>query len=374
MTDPNAEVPRPAVDPWADAATPEVWTAPETPAPPTVPDPHYPTPSTVPDAQYHPGQASVPAAPVYSATEVYPPDPAYAPAGGYPAPTPPGGAGRLAAILVGVLVLALVGVGVFFLPKLLPNRNGASGPSGGSSSGSNGNGPTTPNQTSAPPPDIFAGTPAEAFQAASDAIAPPPPQAVSGFSANDVAADLAMVKQAMTAARLDSTMLVDHDAASFINLLAPDGRKTVQDYFDSDNAFPYATRLQAGTSLTSDPIRAKGTWTVTGQTVDRHAAVVIDTNFIWVYPIAANHSGAGANLIVVRDQVTWVVYADAGLEQSSIGLWVKHAAAFGSNLDCNVIHDKDLVALASTPIGEDRSEAGDVYNLNANFDKAHFVC
>jgi hypothetical protein len=169
-------------------------------------------------------------------------------------------------------------------------------------------------------------------------------------------------------------MLVDHDASSFINLLAPDSRQTVQDYFNNDNAFPYATRLQPGTELASDPIRAKGTWTVTGQTVDQHAAVVIETNYIWVYPVAANRSGAGADLIVVRDQVTWVVYASTGLQQSSIGLWVKHASAFGSNLDCDVIHNNDLVALPAKSVTEQSTEAGDAYNLDADFSNAHFIC
>jgi hypothetical protein len=376
MTDPNAEAPRPAVDPWADMASPEAWDAPESPAPPTVPDPHYPTPTTIPDSRYRPGHAGVPATPAYSATEVYPPGPAYPaypPAGGYAVPPPPRGGGRVAAILAGVLVLILVGVGVFLLPKLLPNRNGATGPNGGSSSAPNRNNPTTPAQTT-PPPDIFAGTPAENFQAGSDAIAPPAPQAVTGFSVSDVGADLTMVKQAMTAARLNPKMLVDHDATSFINLLAPDGRQTVQDYFDQDNAFPYATRLEYGTNLSSDPIRAKGTWTVTGQTVDNHPAVVIETNYIWVYPVVANRSGAGADLIVVRDKITWVVYASEGLEQTSVGLWVKHAYAFGSNLDCNLVKQEDLVSLPATSISETRTEDGDAYNLDADFNHAYFIC
>jgi hypothetical protein len=376
MTDPNAEVPRPAVDPWADAATPEAWAPSGPPAPPTVPDPHYPRPATVPatapGAQFHPGQAVVPAGPVYSPTDIYVPSSGYHTLEGYPAPPPPRGGGRAAAIIVGLLVLVVVGVGVFFLPKLLPSHNNATGPNGGQSSGPTGS--ASAHQTTAPPPDIFAGTPAESFQAATDAIAPPAPQAVTGFSASDVGNDLTMVKQAMTAARLDPKMLVDHDASNFINLLAPDGRQTVQDYFTSNNAFPYATRLQADTTLTNDPIRAKGVWTVTGQQVDNRPAVVIETNYIWVYPVAANRSGVGANLIVVRDQITWVVYDSDGLESSSVGLWVKHAAAFGSNLDCDVIHSDDLVALAKTSISEQSSEEGDAYNLDADFTHAHFVC
>jgi hypothetical protein len=108
--------------------------------------------------------------------------------------------------------------------------------------------------------------------------------------------------------------------------------------------------------------------------VDNLQALVVVSNFIWVYPVSAHRTGVGANLIVVRDQVSWTFYT--GVQTNSAGLWIKRARAFGSNLDCKTITDTDMVALAPASITEADTEAGDVYNLdpNLNFDSAHFVC
>ena len=159
-------------------------------------------------------------------------------------------------------------------------------------------------------------------------------------------------------------------------MLAPDSQATVEKNFTDKTAFAYATRLDGSVTLTSDPIRAKGTITFSGQKVDNLQALVVVTNFVWVYPVAADRTGVGANLIVVRDQISWTFYT--GVLQSSAGMWIKHARAFGSNLDCKLILDSDLVALAPVSVTEADTEAGNVYDLDPSFNidgqKVSFVC
>jgi hypothetical protein len=348
--------PVPAVDPWEGLTDPEPWTLPDQGA--AAPPGSGPTPA---GAQYSPGLASVPvptppASPGYPYVPVQPSE-------------PPRGNGRIVAVVVGVLVVVLVAAGVVLIPKLLSARNNSATRSNSPSTGQ-----TSPSQTTTPPsPDIFAGTPAVDFGKGADGIVLPTARPYNGFTKAEVSADLAMVKQAMTAARLDTTMLTGHDASKLVGLLAPDSRENVIKDFANNNAFAYATRLQPNTELTDDPVRVKGTFTIAAVTDSGLPALSIVTNFIWVYPIVAHRDGAGANLVVVRDRVTWILYASNRVQRSSEGLWLKHAQAFGSNMDCDLI-DSDLVALAPVSISEAKTEAGSVYDLDADFAKVQFVC
>jgi hypothetical protein len=367
VTEPNAEEPLPAVDPWADSTTEEQWSPAAAPAAPVV---GAAAPAEAGGPQYSPGMASVsPTSPTYT-TEVYSGQRVYPPYQGA-TPEPPRRNNRTIAIVAGVLAVLLVAAGIVFLPKLFSssgNSNQTQPPTNAATASG------SPSATAPTPPDLFAGTPAASFKGGADAIVLPAAKAVTGFTQAQVATDLTAVKNAMVAARLDPTMLSDHDPSTLIGLLAQDGRATVQKNFTDNTAFAYATRLDDGVTLTSDPIRVKGTITFSSQKVDNLQALVVVSNFIWVYPVSAHRTGVGANLIVVRDQVSWTFYT--GVQTNSAGLWIKRARAFGSNLDCKTITDTDMVALAPASITEADTEAGDVYNLdpNLNFDSAHFVC
>ncbi len=199
-----------------------------------------------------------------------------------------------------------------------------------------------------------------------------------------MAADLAAVKRAMLASRVDATLLTTHDTSAFIAMLAPDSRPTVTNDFAKNKAFAYATRLDDGTTIAPAGVRAHGT--VTFQAITEHLkddkgnelkdtvrGVAVTTNFIWVYPIAATRTGTGANLIAIRDQVTWLFYANTDVAPNSRGLWIKAAQAFGGNLDCDKIRT-DVVALPAISVTESQMEASAVYNLAAPFQGATFVC
>jgi hypothetical protein len=367
MTEPTASEPRPAVDPWADSTTEEQWRSAAAPAAPAA---GAAATAQGGPAQYFPGMASVSSTSPTFTTEVYPGQ------GGYPAyqatiPEPPRRNNRTIAIVAGVLALLLVAAGIVFLPKLF-SSNGNSNQSQPPTNAATASG--SPSGTATTPPDLFAGTPAASFKGGAAAIVLPAAKAVTGFTQAQVATDLAAVKNAMVAARLDPTMLSGHNPSTLIGLLAQDGRATVQKNFTDNTAFAYATRLDDSVALTSDPIRANGTITFSAQKVDNLPALVVVTNYIWVYPVSAHRTGVGANLIVVRDQISWTFYT--GVQTTSAGLWIKRARAFGSNLDCKTITDTDMVALAPASITEADTEAGNVYSLdpNLNFDSAHFVC
>jgi hypothetical protein len=405
MTDPE---PRPAVDPWEHATEPDPWID---GLPPLEPSPYPAQPvsgspvsgspvsgspvsgspvsgspvsgspvsgSPVPGSgQYMPGQASVPAAYQGTTAQAQAGPPVYSTPPGHPYqqhfPPPPGprGSGRTVAIVLTILAVALIAVGVVFVPKWINQ------PSGGNTAGQT-TGPTVTTTTTTPavPASTFAGTPADTsdFGNGADGINLPAAVAVPGFSQATVAGNLTKIKATIVAGRLDPKMVVNRDPSTLLALLSPRSRAEATGHFATGKAFPYATRLATGTRLTDDPIKVRGRMTLAaGTTNDGIRAMRITADFIWVYPVAAQRSGAGANLIVVRDQVIWTVYDAGQVDRDSEGVWIEHATAMGSNVDCTVVQN-DQVTLPAVSVPEAQTEASPAYNLDASLEGVKFVC
>jgi hypothetical protein len=297
-------------------------------------------------------------------------------------------------VVLAIAAVVVIGVGAVVVPKLLTNNTNpqpsGSGPAAGSglSTGTPTTGPTASGTTGTPtggpaPTDPFAGTPAAGYAKGADGIVlPDNPPAVAGFTTDEVTGDLATVKQALVAARLDPRMLVQHDTSTLLGLLASSARPSVTDSFAKNQQFSFATWLGDTTALTGDPVRVKGNFTVTPITrqsssgTDIHE-MDVTTNFIWVYPVAANRQGTGANLIVVHDLVVWTFAADAEVAENSQGLFFRESHAFGSNLDCTRLQQGGLVAISptihTTDAGAD-SQAHSPFNPDADVAQERIVC
>jgi hypothetical protein len=80
----------------------------------------------------------------------------------------------------------------------------------------------------------FAGTPAANYPKGTAGITLPPAKAVLGFSARQVAADLAKVRTALIASRLDPRMIDRHDTSGFVRLLAPTSQAYAEKQFGTE--------------------------------------------------------------------------------------------------------------------------------------------
>ncbi len=361
MTDPNADPQQhmlaPAADPWADQTEADPWLP---------PDPVGPTAPLGPGgSQFSPGQASIPSTQPYSGTST-----GYS--AGYPSvPQPPSGRGsRAVAVVLAVLAVVLIGAGILVVPRLLsaakptPTTN----PSSPAASGTGSPGTATT-------ADIFAGTPAAAFgQGADGIVLPTNPSPVSGFTTDQINADLTQVKKGLVAGRLDARMLNQHDGTALTDLLAPDARGSITGDFTNKQEFPFATELGAGTILTHDTIRVSGTFTLTGQVRNSINELDVVTNFVWVYPVASGRTGAGANLIVVHDKVTWTFALDQQVQASSRGMFLSEAHGYANNIDC------EKLKLGQVGIGPNvqttipATDPNSAYNMAADFDTVRIAC
>src|SRR5690349_7009389 len=134
------------------------------------------------------------------------------------------------------------------------------------------------------PSDPFVGTPAAAYPKGRAGISLPRATAVTGFTAAQVTAALARVRTALIAGRLETSMLLGHDAAPLLALLAGNQRATVGKWFTSASFDTVATWIDPAVRL--DPAeqpRVSGRVTYTSLLVDGIQTLRVTTNFVWVY-------------------------------------------------------------------------------------------
>jgi hypothetical protein len=219
-----------------------------------------------------------------------------------------------------------------------------------------------PARVQPPPATVFAGTPAAHFANGADGIVLPAALTSGPFPETRVAADLAIVKQALVASRLDPIVLTGHDPSDFITLLAPDDRTAVQKDLDAHHALAYLTEIAPGSTLTTDPIKVSGTVAVGNRTTNGVPELTIQTNFVWVYPFTGERATAGDHLVVVRSSMTWGFALDTAVAKSSRGLWVDAADAYASNVDCTAFASDEIA------LGSPKPLAGPTRNAAAPFD------
>lgn len=218
----------------------------------------------------------------------------------------------------------------------------------------------TSSPTPTEPPSPFAGTPAEDFAEGEAGIVLPEAEPVGDFTAEEVADALEQVRRALIAARLDHTMLIDHDPDEFLALLAPDHQAVRHAAFRSGEFGAYATQVADDAVLAAVPPRVDGRISYGTVTVEGgFRTLELVTAFTWVYPFEASGSGP-SGIVAVRDELVWEVRDERWLE-SSRGLWLASAGVGVWGADCDT-HDEGLLKPAEAAAA-DLGDANQIFDL-----------
>jgi hypothetical protein len=249
-----------------------------------------------------------------------------------PAPAPPKRRKGLVIGLVAgglVLVLCLGGLG-FVGFRLLAGDAGQTGASGGP----------------------FDGTPAAGFADGTEGIQMPEAEAVGDFTAQEVADTLALVEEALVAARLDPTMLVDRDPGPFLELLAPDDRPFLQEEFDTANFGYFASQIADGAELAPDPPRVDGEVTYQATTDEDGIRVIeVVTSFVWAYAFVVPQGQDLNGVVVVRDELVWQVPHVEDVREESLGLWLWEGESYAWGIDCGPFEQSLLAPQTESRFG-----------------------
>lgn len=205
-----------------------------------------------------------------------------------------------------------------------------------------------PNPTSVPdvaPVDLarpYAHTPAENWPKGLDGITSPAAAAVGAFKADAVAAAYAKVRQAITAADLDETVLYRHDPKTFLGLLAPDmrdqltgllGRKPAKDVAGFDS---YLTEIADGYRLLGAGPRTFGT--LAARAGAKPGELVVDAKYVVAYAFDNVHpetlTSPGEIVSFLRVDETYVLRSGDRFAKASLGLWLDTGQRAISSVGC----------------------------------------
>ncbi len=245
-----------------------------------------------------------------------------------------GFAAKLRYVLMAAVVVALIAVTVPLLRSASSEREEAAAVA-----------PTPPT-----PASPFEGTVAAGYPIGAQGITLPAARAVTGFTAAEVTAALARVRDALVAGRLDPDMTVDHRPDDFLGLLAPASRTQISKWFASDAFSSVATWIDPAVKLDAgNPPRVSGRMTYKSVVDGKIRTLRVTTNFVWVYAFQGEF--AWRPLAVEHDEVVWDFPSTTNLRVADQGMWVRTAKSYGAWIDCAAA-GKGLVA--PTPKGDGR--------------------
>jgi hypothetical protein len=200
-----------------------------------------------------------------------------------------------------------------------------------------------PSPTESPSP--FDGTPAEEFAEGADGIVLPEAEAVGDFTADQVAEALEQVRDALIAARIDRSMLIDHDPEPFLAVLAVDLQPALSEVFDSADFAAFATQVAEDAVLAPLPPRVVGSISYRTTTAGAQETEVIEmkTRFSWVYAFEATDPEASGDLVVVRDELVWRMQFGEPWLETSRGLWLVSETSRAWGADCDTLAEGTLL-------------------------------
>jgi hypothetical protein len=203
----------------------------------------------------------------------------------------------------------------------------------------------TPSPTQSAAPSPFDGTPAENFAEGADGIVLPEAEAVGDFTADQVAEALEQVRDALIAARLDRSMLIDHDPEPFLAVLADDLQPALSEVIDSADFAAFASQVDEDAVLASLSPRVAGSISYRTTTAGAQETEVIEMNtrFTWVYPFEATDPEAGGDLVVVRDELVWRMQFGEPWLETSRGLWLVGETSRAWGADCETLAEGMLL-------------------------------
>jgi hypothetical protein len=147
------------------------------------------------------------------------------------------------------------------------------------------------------------------------------------------------VRDVLVASRLDHRMIVNHDPATYLGLLAPDARRQLEPLFSGGRE----PEVQSLVSLVAPgntllPVEPKVSGSMSVRSGDA-GELVVHTNYVFAYafePTAPTRLVNAMNVIVVvRADVDYVLRAGEKWTPDSRGLWYGDAVTFGYSIACD---------------------------------------
>ncbi|WP_436535038.1 hypothetical protein [Actinoplanes sp. HUAS TT8] len=209
----------------------------------------------------------------------------------------------------------------------------------------------------------FQGTPAQSYAKGKAGIVLPPAKAVPGFTAAEVKASLATVRDALIAARLDDKMLVKHDPSGFLATLAPSSRAEITKYFGDTRFSSVATWIDPAATLdAAEEPRVDGKITFTSVEDDGTRWLQVTTNFMWVYAF----QGGDPRIAAAHDEIQWEFPHADGLAKADTGMWLTKSESYMAWVDCDAAR-KGLLR----PGSQTGATTGPTEDPNAILDSGH---
>ncbi|HEY3503663.1 MAG TPA: hypothetical protein VGN37_12865 [Actinocatenispora sp.] len=186
------------------------------------------------------------------------------------------------------------------------------------------------------PTDPFAGTPAARYAKGTAGVVPPTARATARLTAAQVAADLKTVRTALVRGHLADRMLVDHDPADLLALLAPDARAHARSTVTKGYL---GVRLAPGVRRAATPPRVRGSMTVRAdRNKEGRRVLTVVTNYVWAYPFDKARFP-----VVLHDRIEWRFYPAGGtVAPSSVGMWPERTSYYTYGMDCAAA-DRNLI-------------------------------
>lgn len=197
----------------------------------------------------------------------------------------------------------------------------------------------------------FASTPAATWADGAAGIVPPEPEAVGGFGAQRVTRATQQVRDVLVASRLDPRMLVNHDPAGYLDLLAPDAGRQLEPLFGGGRepeVQSLVSLLAPGTTLLPVAPKVSGSMTVAR---GEAGELVVHTNYVFAYAFEPKSplrlADAMNTIVVVRADVDYVLRVGNRWTADSRGLWFGDATGFGYSIGCDA-YRKGFLAPVTT--------------------------
>ncbi len=202
------------------------------------------------------------------------------------------------------------------------------------------------------PAKPFASTPVARWADGAAGIVVPPAEAVDGFSAEQVTETTRSVRDVLVASRLDPRLLVQHDPAGYLALLAPDARRQLEPLFGGrePEVQSLVSLVAGGNELL--PVEAKVSGTMSVRAGDP-GELVVHTNYVFAYafePPRPTRLVDAMNVIVaVRADVDYVLRTGERWTPDSRGLWYADASGFAYSIGCDMYRKGFLAPAATEP-------------------------
>ena len=217
---------------------------------------------------------------------------------------------------------------------------------------------TVTTSQSAAPTDPFADTPAATYPKGAAGITLPPARAVTGFTEAQVAAALRQVRAAMIATHLDDRMLIGHDPATLLGMLAPNARAQIRGWFKTSDFDTLAVWIDPSVRL--DPReqpRVSGRITYASVISDGLRTLRVTTNFVWVYAFDLPEDP----LAVQHDETAWEFPSTRNLRAGDRGMWVRNTKGYSALIDCAAAAH-GLLAPTRVPVAPQPNDTEDPKN------------